>query len=728
MMSSQLVRRFSFALSFAGIAMLATACEGPAGPEGSAGADGSAGPEGPDGPEGPSGPGGDPGDDASFAGPGLEFEITGAEIGDDGVATATFRITSESGVPLDLEGLRTRGEVSASFVLAYLGEGDDERVGQYTAYTTREVTSEISGETAIQATADQGGSFEALSERGEYRYIFGTSIDLDDPDATHTVGTWATRTVDGERYVANATFDFVPSGGSPAHREVVTQAACESCHGADEPSAHGGARYQFELCITCHSPQTTDPDTGNTVDMAVMTHKIHAGANLPSVQAGEPYQLIGFRDTVHDYSDVVYPQPIQNCDSCHDGADDSTYLRATMANCGSCHDRTSFEDPPPDGFELHSYGAQDDDSNCTVCHPTDGIPSSVRNVHATPLTHPDRPVTTLEILDITNTDPGEAPELFFRVEVNGAPRDILAGPLDGLRATIAGPNTDFVYHDETVIQGQGASGTLTATAEPGEFLYSFDAADGIPVDADGSYTIGLEGHIRFEGDRVPAFSPTHAFAVTDDEALARRKIVTTQKCEQCHDQLSAHGGQRMNAQYCITCHNPRFPNEVGAPRVADRQVFVETTDFRVMIHKIHAGQMLSQDYSLGGFPRPNPNNPEGSQQSFNDMRYPASPAQCETCHDPGTYDLPLGVDLSTTLTFIRECSDPDPENNFCESEFLEVVEAFETPPETAACTSCHDSPATAAHALIMTTQNGEESCATCHGPGAAYDATEAHGL
>ncbi len=73
-------------------------------------------------------------------------------------------------------------------------------------------------------------------------------------------------------------------------------------------------------------PQTIDPDTGNTVDMPVMTHKIHMGEDLPSVKAGKPYQIIGNSQSVYDYSTVAFPVnqdvPAGRCEFCHEPGND----------------------------------------------------------------------------------------------------------------------------------------------------------------------------------------------------------------------------------------------------------------------------------------------------------------------------------------------------------------------------------------------------------------------
>src|SRR5205085_2600957 len=117
--------------------------------------------------------------------------------------------------------------------------------------------------------------------------------------------------------------DFVPSGAKAAPREVIKSASCNNCH--DQLAAHGGSRRGLDLCIMCHTDQTMDPDTGNTVDMKVMAHRIHMGENLPSVKTGTPYQIIGNAQTLHDYSTVAYPSMAGTapnvtirCESCHE--------------------------------------------------------------------------------------------------------------------------------------------------------------------------------------------------------------------------------------------------------------------------------------------------------------------------------------------------------------------------------------------------------------------------
>ena len=46
-----------------------------------------------------------------------------------------------------------------------------------------------------------------------------------------------------------------------------------------------------------------------------MLHKVHMGSSLPSVIAGKPYQIVGFNQSVSDWSTVVYPADVRRCES-----------------------------------------------------------------------------------------------------------------------------------------------------------------------------------------------------------------------------------------------------------------------------------------------------------------------------------------------------------------------------------------------------------------------------
>jgi OmcA/MtrC family decaheme c-type cytochrome len=661
-------------------------------------------------------------------------------------AVVSFQITDPAGVPLDRAGRLTQSQVTMSFVLGQLAEDAAGEAEQYTAYTTRIQTSPITGDSAVQGTTENSGTFETIAvAEGRYRYTFAAPLTGFDPALTQTVLAIARRTIDGVTATDRQLKSARPSGGTPIARSVVGEASCQNCHG--ELEGHGGRYNAVDQCVLCHSPQTTDPDTGNTVDFEVMVHRIHRGAELPSVEAGTPYQIIGNNQSLHDYSTVHYPVPntVQNCASCHAGAAqaDAWRERPADASCRSCHDNISFTTPVPAGQVLHCGGTQPPDAPCAVCHPASGSLAGITEMHAL---REKAAQLEIDILDVPATVPGAQPEVTFQVTFNGAPRDILTQPLSSLRATIAGPNTDYASYWQTTAQGSGASGTLVAVdAASGIFKYTVPVSAAIPLTATGSYTFGIEGYVTgpvpppqvcaaappspTSGPRWASVSPTVAFAVTDDDAIPRRQIIDPAKCDSCHDSLSFHGGGRKGGAYCTLCHNPNNANDERVSRFESSTVLAESVDLRVMIHKIHFGEHLSQPYVLGGNPSPSTSNPAGSPVTFDHLRYPRDPAACTACHADGTWELPLVSDLPSTLLEMTCTEDPLADtDSYCTNPFWAPSDTIRLPPETSACTSCHDQPYVAAHAAVNTTLAGEEACATCHGPGAAYDATVVHGL
>jgi OmcA/MtrC family decaheme c-type cytochrome len=683
---------------------------------------------GPAGPQGNDGDAGAPGRNAYLTGPGLDLEILATTIDAKGQATVRFRLTDAGGLPLDRQGLYTEGAVTAHFVLAWLDQAATDQALQYTAYTTQTQKSPITGASADQAAADQGGTFfDVDPAQGLYGYTLGATIAVANPARTHTLGVWASRDFQGAHYVANAVHDFLPNGSAPTvKREVVQTAACNACHNPLE--AHGGDRRDVRLCVLCHSPQTMDPDTGNTLDFNVMVHKIHRGGDLPSVLGGAPYQLIGYQQQVSDFSTVGFPQEIQRCRACHSGAQGDTWkTRPSRATCGSCHDRISFGPlPVPAGTTAHVGGPMADDLKCTVCHPPTAGLEGIETKHLTPTFDPASPKLTLTIASVEKTAPGNTPEVVFTAQLNGAPLDLLGSPLKKLALTMAGPTSDYAAYTQYTVQGTGAVGTLAA--DPAGFRYTLPAP--VPAGATGTYAFGLEGYVQpggAAGPRFAALNPIVFAAITDAVPAPRRTIVDVAHCNSCHYQLEAHGGSRQEVQYCSFCHNPNQVDDLGASRFEGQTVNAPSLDLGVMIHRIHRGEALTQQpFVLGGFPLPTKANPGGTPTDFGTVRFPGDLASCPTCHAGATYRLPLADTVLPSKAQVLQCiEDPAADADaYCDARVVQSETLI--PPTTAACTGCHDAPYVVAHAATNTAANGIEACATCHGPGAQFDVQKVH--
>jgi OmcA/MtrC family decaheme c-type cytochrome len=698
-------------IMLASLSCLVIGCEGPAGPTGPAGTNGS---------DGPPGQTGLPGKDGSDAGPtpwvvgaGVQVGVTGLTFDAAGGHVA-FTLTDASGAPLDRTGHLTQGPVEVSFALAQLEQNPDGSPAAYASYTTF-VASAPGGATATQAWTESSGTFETVDvTHGTYRYTFAASLAAQQPTLTQTVAALATRTFGSASAVARTTLSARPDGGAVQALEEVTATTCNTCHASLK--GHGGLWTSPQQCVLCHTPQAGDPSTGNTLDFRVMIHKIHRGANLPSVVAGTPYQLVGYMQLVNDFSTVEFPQDIARCTACHAGALGDRWSTApAKSTCTSCHDTTSFEATPPAGMVLHGGGAQPDTAPCTVCHPATGSIAGITEKHFTGLLGASAPTVALQIQSITNTAPGQVPVLTFQAMVNGAPAPLLTTPLTRLSATIAGPTTDESSFWTARIQGTNAVGTLaTVDAASGIYSYTFPASGAIPPTATGSYTVGLEGFVQPSSTdpRYAAPNPTFTFAVTDATAQPRREIVAVEKCNSCHFSLAAHGGARNDPRYCVLCHNTGLQN-TPASVAGGTSTLAFTVDFRSMIHKIHMGEQLTQGYAIGS-------------SNWSDLRYPRAISGCDACHVAQNWTLPMANSALylPSMQTLYTC----PTGTTCTPALANwTTTPAPLPPQTSVCTSCHDAPYTAAHAQLNTTQSGVEACATCHGPGMDWDVAQVHG-
>jgi len=625
-----------------------------------------------------------------FVRPGLTAKLEDPTVGTDRRIRVKVRLTDPKGLPLDRAGVSTPGAVSISLIGAHLPDPD----GQYVAYTVRTQTSTITKVSAIQGSTDSGGTWEKISD-GLYQYTFGTVLPSDyNRSETHAIGLYATRDLtefELDRQYANDVIEFVPDGSHPpADRAITVTTNCNNCH--DPLTAHGEVRRDVRLCVLCHTAQTIDPDTGNTVDFKVMIHKIHRGETLPSVQAGKPYQIIGFGGAVADFSHVRFPDDLRNCERCHSGAAQSLHFmtKPSRAACGACHDNVDFSTG-----ENHNGIVQTSDTQCRTCHIPQGhmeFDVSIRGAHTVPTESQALPGVVFKILGVDNGRPGSRPTVRFSItDKKGTP--LTASTMNSLSLILAGPTTDYsAYVRDDARQAVGGGGS-----------YSWTFSQPIAADFKGSMAVGIEGYRNINLTRADnstitvrdaGFNEVFYFDTAGSTALKRRDIIKLDGCNSCHGELRAHGGSRMNTEYCVLCHNPLESDRARRPAA---QQPVESIHFKTLIHKIHTGEELQRDFTIYGF--------GGTANNFNEVRFPGDRRDCVKCHVDGAQQLPL------------------PETNLSSMSPRDWLPSM--PPETASCLSCHTSKAAAAHAQLNIAPLGE-ACSVCHGTRGEFSVNKVH--
>jgi OmcA/MtrC family decaheme c-type cytochrome len=215
------------------------------------------------------------------------------------------------------------------------------------------------------------------------------------------------------------------------------------------------------------------------------------------------------------------------------------------------------------------------------------------------------------------------------------------------------------------------------------------------------------------------------FGITDSSPQARRQVVDLQRCNECHNVLTLHGGNRTdNTELCATCHNPNNTdiNRRGAPcgnpptdPVAPGLGPVDMAiDFKFMIHQIH-----SANYQVCGF--------NNSIHDFTDLRFPGRLNNCEGCHRPDTYYPVDGTRVQATTVVAGDRTT--------------LADDRAVSPNASACSGCHTDTLAREHmeqnggdfnagktvegTMIST---GVETCVLCHGPGRIADVKLMHGV
>ena len=719
------------------------ACSGDTGPAGAPGAGGPAGPPGPPGPPGPTGSANVP--IQSVEKINVSFDSVTVPAG-GGAPTVVMRLTDDLGF-----GLTGLPASNIGFTLAQLSAGQNGGSSEWQSYVTRDSNNIANA----QATTESAGAGTYTDNGdGTYTYTFSQALTAYpagptySETKTHRLGV-EIRTSTGQFLpenipANNAPYDFVPTGGAPIEtRLIVNNDACNACH--DNLELHGEARFDVEYCVTCHNPYSIDGDTateawGGSVDMKVMIHKIHFGVNLTN-----GYFIVGYGGTRHDYSNIVFPQDVRNCTTCHQESNAAVPQASNWrtvqnrAACGTCHDDIDFAAGDHVGISFT------EDALCVECHGETSTVAggSVRVAEAH--RQPNREAGDqfeYNILSTSNTGIGEFPVVEYSVTdpTNGnAPYDLLNDPewtacgggASRLAVGIAWDTADYHNNDSGSAPGLGISmnaiscfgGSPTAV---GAGVFSVTSPVAVPATAGGSLAVTIDGHpaVDIDGtlERIAVTNAVAYAAITDATAIPRRNTVDIDKCNDCHNQLAIHGGNRTDKiEVCVTCHAPNVTdvNRRAGQCAIDLGLDDTSVDMKYMIHRIHAAGAVGVPFEVCGF---------GNSTHIFDFVYPGKLNNCEGCHVAGGYyPVDPAKVLGTTVDTGLDPATPTDDKVFS--------------PNASVCSGCHTSDLAANHMMqnggdfdarksadSTLISSGNETCALCHGPGSLADVGVTHGV
>jgi OmcA/MtrC family decaheme c-type cytochrome len=502
-------------------------------------------------------------------------------------------------------------------------------------------------------------------------------------------------------YAPNVFYDFRTDGKLPAANSVWNNMdvakSCNLCHdplggafGATQ--FHGGTRQTVKMCVLCHN---ATKGTNGQADAKLFFHKLHMGKYLPSVLAGTPYVMDG------DWSTVGWPgnnnKAPFDCTTCHETSapeKDVWYTRPTRLVCGSCHDNINWTTGAN-----HAGGQQINDKSCSNCHdPVQDaeFDASIIGAHTIPLKSTQLKGLKASIVSVTNLAAGKKPTVVVKITNNDGTA-VDGSKLGTFAPIFAGPTTSYTTYVRESAVGKAIFDTTAGTS-----TYTFTAA--LPAKAAGTWAVSCDieraysiargdGKPDITGNESP-LNPMMYVALTDAVAAPRRVSVTMAQCNKCHGALGLHGGQRLVIEECVMCHNPTADDSPVRP--AD-QMPVESISLQRMIHRIHSGDALSQDFTIYGN--------RASLHNYNEVRFPGDRRNCAKCHTSTGYLLPLANKIDSVTTN-RDYFTPQG-------------------PGTAACLGCHDPRDNAAHAYLNTAPFGE-ACASCHGAGLDFGVDKVH--
>ena len=593
-----------------------------------------------------------------FIRPGLKITIGAVtDMAPGKKPTVEITMTDDLNQPLDRLGGTTPGVVSVRFVPAVFDIASN--------YYTDLLVSATNG----QPTRDNTGTWVDMGA-GKYKYTFAATLPTFDVNKPMTLFVGANRNMVAylnKSYYVNVFKDFVPATNAAAATwNVMGLAKCNACH--DPLALHGGNYRDIKTCVLCHNANNMKGSL-EEFDRGFW-HRIHSSNS----------QEIG---------EITYPQYyLNNCEACHDpkATQGTVYLtKPTRIACGGCHADIDFTAGT-------GHPAQVDDSQCAKCHIPDSgqeFDASVKGAHTLPLESKQLKGLKAEILSVTNTAPGQKPVVTFKL-TNSDGTILDPKPFgSNVNVLVSGPTADYAIFPAPRENASGATFNGTTAAYTMTWAVPATFKGSLTFSMDVRRSVTVNGRTFNEG----AFNPIFHAASTGT-VVARRNVVNQTLCLKCHDWLQLHGGQRLAVAECLLCHAPNGDDSSRRPSGS----VPESVQMARMIHRIHSGEELTQDYTVYGY--------GGTPYTFNEVLYPGDRRNCLACHtSQATANLPV---VTGALNVVTKRDYFTPQG-----------------PGTAACLGCHDTRDAEAHAYLNTAVFGE-ACGACHGATSEWSVTVSH--
>ena len=318
--------------------------------------------------------------------------------------TVKFQLFDNQSTPASVADLKTNGAWAGTFLVAGPTSNPQRVYGTASGGLNMKTAGTLTYDAPSQTyTYVPPTTWPASSQAPINNPAAGTQVN---PAGNYTVWFYWARTTAGVRDAVDAQVAVAFGVNQKASgRQVVTQAACGSCHGLSPDgfphlALHGGQRKNGETCSTCHSQNafdrgvgstgvactvntdcpgsaggweacvpggagsvctvTVDPTPGIVIDYQQLVHDIHFARlregylernnlGLPPDVPPATLNYLGFNNGLSSFQEVLAPVDVRSCTNCHQStraacSDSSPCAYGQTCQSGSCVN-TAWQNP-----------------------------------------------------------------------------------------------------------------------------------------------------------------------------------------------------------------------------------------------------------------------------------------------------------------------------------------------------------------------------------------------